>query len=77
MAARAAAENAMASPSFDRFLAQYRREKGDTLAVPLMQVGHLQNKTDDAAPDCSPLRRHTARHTHRKAVLQVRRTAFL
>lgn len=47
MAARAAAENAMASPSFDRFLAQYRREKGDTLAVPLMQVGHLQNKTDD------------------------------
>ena len=50
---------------------------GDTLAVPLMQVGHLQNKTDDAAPDCSPLRRHTARHTHRKAVLQVRRTAFL
>ena len=43
MAARAAAENAMASPRF----AQYRREKGDTLAVPLMQVGHLQNKTDD------------------------------
>ena len=47
MAARAAAENAMTSPSFERFLAQYRKEKADNLSVPLMQVGHLQNKTDD------------------------------
>jgi len=47
MAARAAAENAMTSPSFERFLAQYRKESGDNLSVPLMQVGHLQNKTDD------------------------------
>jgi len=47
MAARAAAEDAMTSPVFDRYLAQYRKEKGDNLAVPLMQVGYLQNKTDD------------------------------
>ena len=47
MAARAAAENAMASPAFGRFLEQYRKEKSDTAAVPLMQVGHLRNQTDD------------------------------
>lgn len=47
MAAREAAQNAISSPSFDRFLAQYRREKNDELAVPLMQVGYLRNQTDD------------------------------
>ncbi len=47
MAARAAAESALTSPAFDRFLARYRQEAGKALAVPLMQVGHLKNKTDD------------------------------
>lgn len=47
MAARAAAESAMASPAFTRFLGQYQKEMSDGQSVPLMQVGHLQNKTDD------------------------------
>ena len=42
MAARAAAENAMASPSFDRFLAQYRREKGDELCTALLNSGKVE-----------------------------------
>lgn len=47
MAARAAAENAMSSPVFDRFLQNYRSEKNDPGAVPLMQVGYLKNNTND------------------------------
>lgn len=47
MAAREAVQSMMASPLFERFLAQYRNERNDALAVPLMQVGHLRNQTDD------------------------------
>jgi hypothetical protein len=47
MAARAAAENAMTSPTFDRFLAKYRAEQNDAAAMPLMQVGYLRNDTND------------------------------
>lgn len=46
-AARAAAQSALTSPRFDSYLAQYRREKGDELALPLMQVGYLKNQTRD------------------------------
>lgn len=47
MATRAAAENAMTSPVFDRFLQKYRNEKNDPQALPLMQVGYLKNNTND------------------------------
>lgn len=46
-AARAAAQSALTSPRFDSYLAQYRREKGDEYAIPLMQVGYLKNQTRD------------------------------
>jgi hypothetical protein len=46
-AARAAAQSAITSPRFDTYLAQYRREKSDEQAIPLMQVGYLKNQTRD------------------------------
>ncbi len=46
-AARAAAQSALTSPRFDMFLAQYRKEKNDQVATPLMQVGYLKNQTRD------------------------------
>lgn len=47
IAAREAAQNAMTSPVFDRFLSQYRQELNDQNAIPLMQVGYLRNNTND------------------------------
>ncbi len=47
MAAREAAQNALTSPQFDRFMAQYRQETNDPQATPLMQVGYLSNRTND------------------------------
>ncbi len=47
MAARAAAESAMTSPAFSRFIKRYQIEQKDELAAPLMQVGYLKNDTND------------------------------
>ncbi len=46
-AARASAQSALTSPNFTRFLSQYRTEKADQNAIPLMQVGYLKNQTRD------------------------------
>ena len=47
MAAQAAAESAISSPAFSRFVRNYQIEQKDELAVPLMQVGYLRNDTND------------------------------
>lgn len=46
-AARAAAQSAISSPAFSRFVKRYQIEQKDELAAPLMQVGYLKNDTND------------------------------
>ncbi len=46
-AARASVQSALTSPNFTGFLAQYRGEKGDQNAIPLLQIASLKNQTRD------------------------------
>ncbi len=47
IAAKAAAENAMSSATYDNFLKKFRNEQKDPTAIPLMQVGDIRNNTND------------------------------